>query len=355
MNPALSETQVLLSASIRDYLSREVPSSRIHHLEANGDYDRDLWSYFTSAGYLQLPFLTELGGQSGTLTDVGVLIEELARRPATTPFAETMSSALAISVAGTKGADLVEGVMRGQITISPAILEKSDRWGDMKITVGSDGVTGEKRFVDYGANVTHHLVAAGARGNEGLYLVNASEPNVRTIPLQTIAKTPKANVIYERATAIPVGDARAYRRLLQLGRIFAAVQCLGHSQRALDMTIEYVGVRVQFGRPIGQFQAVQHHVANMATMVTAARFLVYEALWKLETEDATDRDIATAKAWASKTATEVPMMAHQLHGGIGVTNDYDLQFLSRRGKERAVSWGSAEECFAVLSDGLAIA
>jgi 3-oxocholest-4-en-26-oyl-CoA dehydrogenase beta subunit len=350
MNPTLSETQVLLSASMRDYLSREVASKKIHELEANGESDRELWSYLNSAGYLQLPFSVELGGQGGSLTDLGVLVEELARRPATVPLVETMASALALPGSLDDTRAVIEAVMRGVMTISPAIVE---RRGSATATLAESGsVTGEKHFVDYGASTSHHLVAAGTPGDEGLFLVDVSDPGVTIQPVPTIAKTPTALVRYERAAAKKVGGAEAHQRLISLGRILASVQCLGHSQRALDLTIEYVGVRVQFGRPIGQFQAVQHHVANMATMVTAARFLIYEALWKLETGIATPEDIATAKAWASKTATEVPMMAHQLHGGIGVTNDYDLQFLSRRGKERAVSWGTAEECLRLLSGSL---
>lgn len=350
MNPTLSETQVLLSASMRDYLSREVSSKRIHELEASGESDRELWSYLTSAGYLQLPFSVEQGGQGGLLTDLGVLVEELARRPASVPLVETMVAALALPASVDDTQQVISAVMQGRMTLAPAIVERYGR--ESVLHVESDSLTGEKTFVDYGAVVSHHLVTAGGPGDEGLFLVEASDPGVRIQPLPTIAKTPTALVRYEGAKAKRVGGAEAYQRLINLGRILASVQCLGHSQRALDLTIEYVGGRVQFGRPIGQFQAVQHHVANMATMVTAARFLIYEALWKLQMGIASVEDIAAAKAWASKTATEVPMMAHQLHGGIGVTNDYDLQFLSRRGKERAVSWGTAEECLRLLAGKL---
>jgi len=353
MNPAFSETQVLLSASLRDYLTREVPSQRIHELERTGNYDHEVWSYLAGAGYLHLPFAPELGGQGGTLTDLGVLLEELARRPVTVPVGETLACALAIAKGSPESAgQIVEAVGRGAMTISPAVLEASDHWNDISLSVVNGSVSGDKRYVDFGALTSHHLVAAGPAGNSSLHLVQSSDPGVFVRPLASISKTPTANVSYAGARGEHVGDADAYQYLLRLCRTLAAVQCLGHSQRALDMTVEYVGVRVQFGRPIGQFQAVQHHIANMATMVIAARFLVYEALWKLDSGLASDEDIAAAKAWASRTATEVPMMAHQLHGGIGVTNDYDLQFLSRKGKERAVSWGTSEECLGVLANQL---
>lgn len=349
MNPAFTETQALLSTSLRDYLAREVSSKRLHEMEAAGDWDSDLWEYLASAGYLQLPFPAEYGGQDGSLTDLAVVVEELARRPATVPFVETMVSALALPATVPQAAEIAGAVIRGSMTLSPAWF---DGPGLDRPRVERGLLTGQKAFVDYGSAASHHLVAIGEEGHEGLYLVDASDPGVAVEPLPTIAKTPTALVTYDAAPAQRLAGMEGYRKLLSLGRAFSAVQCLGHAQRALDMTVEYVGIRVQFGRPIGQFQAVQHHIANMATMVTAARFLVYEALWKLDTGNATPEDVAVAKGWASKTATEVPMMAHQLHGGIGVTNDYDLQFLSRRGKERAVSWATAEDCLQEISNGL---
>ena len=85
-------------------------------------------------------------------------------------------------------------------------------------------------------------------------------------------------------------------------------------------------------------------------MVEACRFLAFEALWWLAEEKFDDRQLAVAKNWAAKTVTEVTMLAHQLHGGIGVTEDYDLHFFARRGKDRAVAWGSADETIRHLAD-----
>jgi alkylation response protein AidB-like acyl-CoA dehydrogenase len=238
------------------------------------------------------------------------------------------------------------------MTVVPAILGVSDRFDDALCAVADGSLSAEKRFVDYAECVSHHLVAASEGGKPGLFLISVDD-TVSFAKLRTIGGTPQSHVAYHGTLAQRVAGADGYRFLLQICRTLAAVQCLGAAQRAFEMTVEYVGVRTQFGRPIGSFQAVQHHIANMATMVTACRFLVYEALWKLDVGAVLSTEIETAKAWASKTATEVPMMAHQLHGGIGVTLEYDLQLLSRRGKDRAVSWGSTEECLAAIGDALA--
>ena len=352
MDIALTETQTLLRDAVRDYLEKEVPIERVRQLERDGGVDRELWTYLQDSGYLSLPFAEELGGSGGSLADLAVLLEELTRFAAVTPFMETMLCAVALARHGEAAAasEVIAGINNGSMLLSPAVLEASDRFDDVKAEVAGGKLTGEKRFVDYGHLVTHHLVAAREGGNVGLYLVDANAPEVTARPLRTIARTPQANIGYQGVAARKVAGEEAHRFLLRLGRVLAAIQCLGNAQEALDKTVEYVSMRVQFGRPIGTFQAVKHHCANMATMTLATRFLTYEAVWNLDQGQATDKAIAVAKAWASKTSTEVTMQAHQLHGGIGMTEEYDLHFFSRHGKERALAWGTYEECISCLAD-----
>lgn len=354
METALSEAQTLLRDSIRSYLRNEVPFDRVRRFEREGGYDRELWGYLQSAGYLALPFSESLGGDAGELTDLAVLIEELTRRAVVIPIVETMICALAVQRHGDPAIaeEIVRGVIAGAMTLSPAILEANDSFDALALEVVDGRLHGEKRYVDYGQVVSHHLVAAREGTTLGLYLVDANASEVMATPLPNIARVPKANIAYEGVAARRAGGEDAFHFLLQAGRAFASVQCLGNAQQALDMTVDYVGMRVQFGRPIGSFQAVKYHVANIATMTLSTRFLAYEAVWKLDHGTATEKDIAVAKQWASKTATEVPMMSHQLHGGIGVTEDYDLHFFSRRGKERALSWGTAEECLALVAESV---
>jgi alkylation response protein AidB-like acyl-CoA dehydrogenase len=159
-------------------------------------------------------------------------------------------------------------------------------------------------------------------------------------------------VHYDGARGVRVGGAEGVAELVRIGRALAALQGLGCMQQALDMTVEYAGIRVQFGRPIGAFQAVHHHCANMATVVEASRFLVYEALDSLERGDATDEQIALAKASVSRAVPEVTMLAQQIHGGNGFIEENDLYFFTIRGKERSLAWGTAEECLAIVAKSI---
>lgn len=353
MDTTLSETQQLLRDSLRDYLRNEVPFDRIRELEREGGTDQALWNYLQGAGFLALPFASSHGGEDGELTDAAVLLEELTRRACVIPFLETTVSALAIERHGDQGLadEIVRGVIGGTTTIAPALQDSTSGDGASPRVV--DGMlTGERLFVDYGAEATHHLVEATEDGEAGLYLIEASGEGVAKESLTTIARTPLAHCSYDKVSARRAGGVEALQFLGRAGRALCAVQCVGNAQQALDMTVEYVGMRVQFGRPIGSFQAVQHHCANMATQALGARFLSYQAVWCLDQGIASDRLIAKAKALSSRAATEVTMQAHILFGGIGYTEEYDLHFFSRHGKERALAWGSVDECLRVAADSL---
>src|SRR5271154_3020627 len=129
MDIALSETQKLIRDSVRDYLRQKVSFDRIRHLESNGGYDQDLWQYLQESGFLALPFERNLGG-SGSLVDLGILVEQLTRRAVVVPFVETLTSAICIERFGDRelAEEVVSGVLDGRVRLSPALLERDDRY-----------------------------------------------------------------------------------------------------------------------------------------------------------------------------------------------------------------------------------
>src|SRR5690606_33834403 len=110
-----------------------------------------------------------------------------------------------------------------------------------------------------------------------------------------------------------------------------------------DITLEYAKERVQFDRPIGSFQAVQHRAADMATDVDGSRLITYRAAWAVaEGDPDEDEQVHIAKAWVSEASRRVVAAAQQLHGGIGFTKDYKIQLYFRRQKAAELAWGDAE-------------
>jgi alkylation response protein AidB-like acyl-CoA dehydrogenase len=355
MNLDLTETQTLLQQTVREYLEKELPFDRIREIDRAQSWDEALWTSICEQGWLGLPFPEELGGGAGSLIDVGILVEEFTRRAAVIPLVEVLAAGLTLGrfAEDARSNALLEEVLAGTLRPVPALLEASDRFGDIRLERGADGqLHGEKSFVDYGQFATHHLVAAREGGELGIYLVAARSPGVQLRPLHSIGRTPQAAVRYEAVSGERIGGAEAYRHLVDLGRALASVQCLGCMQQALDMTVKYACVREQFGKPIGSFQAVRHHCANMAISVASARLIIYETLDAIERGQATEAQIAAAKASASRAVPEVTMLAHQIHGGNGMIEENDLYFFTLRGKERSLAWGTVEECLAVVGESI---
>jgi alkylation response protein AidB-like acyl-CoA dehydrogenase len=353
---SLDSTETLLRDAVRGYLAAELPFERVRALERTGKSDETLWKALCAQGWLGVALPEAWGGGGGTLVEAGLVLEELARRAAIAPAAEVMAALLALARGGAEvgagAAELAREVLSGSRVLVPALLEADDVPGRVALAAGEGGrLSGEKHFVDYAQCASDHLVAAQDRGEPALFLV-PRDAAVLCAPLQTLGRTPQARVRYAQAQAARIGGAQACLELWQLSRLFAAVACVGAAQQALDATVHYATLRVQFGRPIGSFQAVKHHAANMAMRVEASRFLVYEALAAHSRGEATPRQIALAKASASRTVPEVTLLAHQIHGGNGVIEENDLYFFTLRGKDRALAFGSYEECLAEAGAGL---
>ena len=349
MNLELTETQAIFRDAIREFLEAEVPFSRVRDLEKKQSHDAVLWESLHHQGWLGVAIPEEAGG--GGLIEAGLLVEEVQRRAAIVPVAEAIACAVTIGRHGPpeRAPDWVDRIFSGRMTVVPAVLESGDRFGEVAGEVDGNGLLrAEKYFVDYATSASHHLVAARRNGAIGLFLVDSAQPQVEMTPTPTLGRTPAARVRYEEAVAEPLCDAPGHAFLIQLARALCAVQALSCMQVALDMSVAYTSIREQFGRPIGTFQAVQHHAANMAIEIESARFLIYEALDALERGTATQEQVAIAKVAASQSVPEVTMLAQQLHGGQGFIEENDLYFFTLRGKERSLAWGTTEECLTLI-------
>ena len=147
---------------------------------------------------------------------------------------------------------------------------------------------------------------------------------------------------FDRSRARPIGGADARDRLLDRGATFAAADLLGSASRALDLAVEHAKERVQFGRPIGSFQAVKHRCADMLVDVEGMRSTVYWAAWCIGAADPEAHVAAsTAKTWCSDASKRVMSSALQVHGGIGFTWEHDLHFFMKRAQLDQLAFGDA--------------
>lgn len=241
-----------------------------------------------------------------------------------------------------------------------AITEKGGTYEPQEIEVqarreGEEyAIEGTKLFVP-DAHVADFIIvaartASGSNPKEGitLLLVPGTADGVSVIPHRTLASDKQCEVAFH-GVRVPysavVGEIDGgwppLERALQRAAAAKCVEMVGGAEAVLEMTVEYLKQRVQFGRPVGTFQGVQHHCANMAIDVEGSRYVAYQAAWKVSEGLPAAREVSMAKAWVSDAYLRVCSLAHQCHGAIGFTQEHDLQLYTRRARVQEQAYGDA--------------
>ena len=364
MDMGLTEIQQMLKSSAQEFLARECPTTLVREMEEDErGYPDDLWRQLSGLGWTGVPFPEVYGGTGGDFLDLAVLLEEMGRSLAPTPYFSTVVlGGLTVLDAGNDAQkdDLLSRVCDGSGLMTLAVTEASatfEAWG-IETTATPDGngyaLNGAKLFVP-DAHVADVIIVAARTKAEGaaedgitLFLVPAGMPGLEVTSIRTIGnerhfevalnnvRLPASGVLGDVNGGWPVVE-----RALQRGIAGQCIAMLGGANAVLDMTVEYVKQRTQFGRPVGSFQAVQHHCAQMATDVEGCRGVAYQAAWRLAEGLPAQREISVAKAWVSQAYRRVCATAHQCHGAIGFTKEHDLQLYTRRAKVQELGYGDA--------------
>jgi alkylation response protein AidB-like acyl-CoA dehydrogenase len=362
MDLGLTEDQEMLRSMARDFIEQETPRTFVRDMEEDErGFTSEMWQKIAQVGWLGLIVPEEHGGTGQNLVDLGILLEEVGHGVMPGPFFNTALVTVGILDAGSDAqkAEFLPKIAAGDLIATAAILEPYSRLDAAGINVtaemsgGNYTLNGTKMFVENAHAADYLLVAArsGGSGEDGitLLLVDAKSSGVSIDKLKTIASDNQCEVVFNNVSVSAdnvLGEANmgwaTLRLLLQKGAALRCCQMVGALQEVLDMTVEYVKNRVQFGRPIGSFQAIQHYCANMATDVDGSRFITYQAIWRLGEGLASDLEVSAAKAWVSDSAQRVAATAHQCHGAIGFTQEHDLQLFTRRLKAWEVSFGDGD-------------
>jgi len=365
MDFALSAEQELLKKELRHFLETECPKSTVKKLTASEPgYSTDMWKKMADLGWLGLILPEEYGGVGGSLFDLAVLLEEVGRATAPSPMFSTMvMGVLPILEAGTEEQKkhLLTGVANGEILLTMAIAEPGTDYQPQYMSThathhkdGQFAVSGTKLFVQNAHTANYLLVVAQTRassaGGDGIsiLIVDRKAPGLGLTPLITIANDRQYEVaLYQVPCAagdILGGLNKGWPIVESVLRKATALQCVemvGVAHKALELTAAYSATRMQFDRPIGSFQAVQHRLADMLTDVESARWLSYQAVWRLDKGLPADREVSIAKAWTSDACQRVVSGAHHIHGGVGFDADYDLHYHFRWSKALELNLGSA--------------
>ena len=356
----LNDEQTMLRDTAKDFVAEHAPVSHLRSLRDANDptgFSRDLWKQFAEMGLNGVLVPEAHGGLGLGHVEAGVVLEEIGRNLAPSPFLATAVAAVE-ALKGTAQAERwFPGIVAGETIAALAIDEGPKHRDRIAMTAERAGngfrLSGTKQFVTHGHVADLLIVAARTAGSaedaDGvtLFAVPRDAAGLSASPERLTDSSLAARMTFEGVTVdadAVIGEVDGGRtgldRLLRAGRTGASAEMLGVAGGAMDMTVGYLKERKQFGTLIGSFQALQHRAAHLYSELEVARAAVLKAQQLLDAgSDAADEAVSVAKAMTGMATTLAVQEGVQMHGGIGMTDEYDIGFFMKRARVLAEMFG----------------
>jgi alkylation response protein AidB-like acyl-CoA dehydrogenase len=367
VNFAFSPEQEELRDSLRRFFASKSPSSEVRRLAETADgYDPLVWKQMAEQLGLQgLAIPEEYGGSGFTAVELCIVFEEMGRALVCAPYLSSvgLASALLLALDDDDAKERwLPGIADGSLIATVAVTEEDGAWGLAQVVTtatesgGTWTLDGTKMFVVDGHIAGLLLVVARTGEGLGVFAVEGDQPGLIRTPLSVLDSTRKlAGVEFRGVAARPVGpggDATgAVSLALDTALAALAAEQAGGAARCLEMAVDYAKARVQFGRPIGSFQAIKHKCADMLVRVESAKSAAYYAAWSAA--DGTGElpvAAALAKAYCSDAYFHAAAENIQIHGGIGYTWEHDAHLYFRRAKSGQLLFGDPRQHRSRLAD-----
>jgi alkylation response protein AidB-like acyl-CoA dehydrogenase len=356
MNFAFSDEQEELRTGVRRFLAEKSPETEVRRLmETEDGYDPAVWSQMADQlGLQSLTIPEEFGGSGFSYVELVVVLEEMGAALLCAPFFSTV--ALAANALLTSGDDeakksYLPGIASGETIATLAITEDNGKWDfsgiELAASKSSDGWTldGHKMFVIDGHIANLIVVAARTAAGVSLFAVDGEAAGLTRTSLPTMDQTRKqARLEFSSTPATLIGvDGGAEAGLsktLDLAAVALAAEQVGGAQHVLDASVEYAKTRIQFGRPIGSFQAIKHKCADMLLEVESAKSAAYYAAWAAA-EDSDELPVVASlsKSYCSEAYFHSAAENIQIHGGIGFTWEHPAHLYFKRAKSSELLLG----------------
>ncbi len=343
---------------VRRFVETHAPEAAVREqMETERGFDPAVWSRMAEQLGLQgLIIPQEFGGQGFGPVELGIVLEEMGRSLLCAPYFSTVVLAV-YPLLQARDDDaktaLLPGIASGETIATLAFTEPNGRWDQSGIqaTARDDGagwkIHGSKLYVLDGHTADVVLVAARTGAGVSLFHVSGDAAGLTRSPLATLDPTRKqARLELDGVEATLIGSDGAgwgvLSTVLDLAAVALAAEQVGGAQRCLDMSVAYAKERVQFGRPIGSFQAIKHKCADMLLDVESAKSAAYNAAWcASERSDELPAVASLAKAYCSDAYVHAASENIQIHGGIGFTWEHPAHLYFRRAKSTDLLFGDA--------------
>jgi alkylation response protein AidB-like acyl-CoA dehydrogenase len=356
VNFAFNDEQEELRKTVRQFLEAKSPETAVREqMDTEAGYDAAVWQQMGEQLGLQgLVIPEEFGGSGYGYIELVVILEEMGRALLCAPFFSSVvlaANTLLHSGDDAAQAAYLPGIASGETIATLAFTEENGRWDEEGVTAtatpAGDGwtVDGTKMYVLDGHTASLLLVAARTGRGVSLFAVDAGAAGVERTPLATMDQTRKqAKVTFAGTPARLVGTEgegwTVLSRVLDLAAVALAAEQVGGAQFCLEMAVQYAKDRVQFGRPIGSFQAIKHKCADMLLEVESAKSAAYYAGWcAAELNDELPSVASLAKAYCSEAYFHAAAENIQIHGGIGFTWEHPAHLYFKRAKSSELLFG----------------
>ena len=365
MDFTLSEEQEMLRKSARAFLADKCTKSYVRQMETDeAGYSPTLWKEMAELGWLGLAIPDLYGGSGMEFINLAVLLEEMGRACLPGPFLPTVVlGALTILADGNEKqkATYLPDIANGKIIMTMALNEYEGLYepGSIATTAFTEKndfiINGTKLFVP-NANVADYILCVARTSDEPdkkkgftIFIVPAKDKGIECTLLKTIngdklcevtfnnVRVSKDNILGSVGGGWPIVE-----KVIERAAVAVCCDTVGVLQKVMEITLAYTKERKQFDKPIGAFQVIQHYMADMVTYADGARFVTYQAAWRLGEGLPSIRETAVAKTYSAEAYEWCITKAHQIFGAIGVTIDHDLHFYTTRGKAAQLSYGDAD-------------
>ena len=367
MKLILTEEEQFLKDTAKSFAEERSPITHFRSLRDMSDpmlWDKNIWDEMSKLGWPGIMIPEEFGGSNFGLSGICVVLQECAKTLTPSPlFASGVLGAYAINNYGTKEQKekYLPLIACGELTTSVAVDESSHHNPYDTVLIAKKNsdeyiLSGKKNFVIDGTSSDLLIVLARTSGKKGdltgltLFLVDPTNEGIDRIKLEMADSRNYANIIFDNvkiSSKNVLGDieagGEAIDDVLDIGRIAMSAEMLGNSEAAFETTLDYLKQRKQFGVLIGSFQALQHRAAEMFCEIELTKSSVIAAMRAAdERSNDVQRLSSLAKTVAGETLHLVSNEAIQMHGGIGVTDEYDIGFFLKRARVAEQIFGSAK-------------
>ncbi len=364
MTLTLSEEQAFLKDTAKKFAQEKTPTTHFREIRDNENpecFDREIWQEMAAQGWSGILVPEEYGGSNFGLAGIGVVLEELGRTLTPSPlFATSVVCATILNKAGndSQKKEFLTKIASGEVTMAFA-LEEGPRHKPFSINLDAkkDGknfiLNGKKNFVIDGGFADYIIVVAKTSETEdhlSLFILAKDVKGLNIIPTTMVDHKNAANIEFKEVI-IPEAnllgaqnDAKEIiEETLDISRAALSAEMLGGALEAFDITLNYLKEREQFGEKIGSFQALQHRAALMFTDLELCKSCVIEALTAYD-EGSNDlqRIVSLAKSKIGETFFNVSNEGVQMHGGVGVTDEYDIGLYMKRARVAEQTFGNSE-------------